>query len=108
MAEESLNPAVMSAVSNSNFKNVAEAPAFYASMGMANAVAHQNRLNILAESALNQALKGQNELDPVESLGLVKGLTGNDLAKQIADLSAVIASIQQQMKGANTTPPVTP
>jgi len=97
MAE--LDPAVLAAVANSNFKTVAE-------MGTLNALAHQNRINVLAEASLGQILNRMNSLDPEEAAAIA-GVVSSDLAEKLGELAGAIASSQQLMKGANTTQPET-
>ena len=97
---DSLNASIVDAVANSNFKAMAE-------MQLTNALAHQNRVNVLAESSLGTILERMNTLDPTEAAG-VAGVVNSDLAKTIGQLSSAVASAQQLMKGAQTTPPVTP
>lgn len=99
---------VVTSVSSTNFKNLGEAGAFYASLAMGDAVAHQRGVNSLREGYLGQALKAMNEVDPTEARAQVEQMTGNSLAKQISDLAAAVSSIQQYVKAAQTTPPVTP
>ena len=94
-----LDPGVVDAVVNSNFKTLAEQVAV-------NAAAHQNRLNLIAESSLGQIVNRMNSLDPTEAAA-VSTVVRSDLAKAIADLSGAVAGIQQMMKGAQTTIPVT-
>ena len=97
---DSLNASIVDAVANSNFKAMAE-------MQLTNALAHQNRVNVLAESSLGTILERMNTLDPTEAAG-VAGVVNADLAETIGQLSSAVASAQQLMKGAQTTPPVTP
>jgi hypothetical protein len=94
-----LDIGVLDSVSNSNFKTLGEAVAV-------NSAAHQNRLNILAESSLGQILNKLNSLDPTEAAS-VSTVVKSELPKAIADLGAAIAGIQQMMKGAQSTPPET-
>jgi len=105
-----LDQGTLDAVNNSNFKTIAEASAVGLAQAMAiqaqNAAAHQNRVNVLAESALAAALKNQTELDPTEAAAIRKVDTA-DLAKVAAELGAAVAAIQQLMKGAQTTLPET-
>ena len=97
MAE--LDPAVLAAVANGNFKTIAE-------MGTYNALAHQNRVNVLAEASLGQILNRMNSLDPEEAAS-ISGVVSSDLAEKIGELSGAVASAQQLMKGAQTTMPQT-
>lgn len=95
-----LDPGVIESVINSNFKTLAE-------MGTINALSHQNRLQILAEKALATSLENMDSVDVEEGLGLSAAQRG-DLAKQISDLAAAVASVQSSIKGGQTVPPVTP
>ena len=94
-----LDQGVLDAVTNSNFKSVAE-------MGTLNALSHQNRLNLIAESSLGQILNRMNALDPSEAAS-ISGVVSSDLAEKLGELSGAIANAQQLMKGAQTTIPVT-
>lgn len=95
-----LSEDIIQAVANSNFKAMAE-------MQLTNALAHQNRVNVIAESSLGTILERMNTLDPGEAAGVTAVMSG-DLAEKIGELSGAVASAQQLMKGAQTTPPVTP
>lgn len=103
-----LNEDVVGAVANTNFKNLGEAPAFYASLAMADAVAHQRNVNAIREAALGKIISVLTELDPVESSAVSKVMTGNELASQLTALLTALNSGQQGVKSAQTTPPVTP
>jgi hypothetical protein len=98
MAE--LDPGVLASVINSNFKVVAESPA----VAMAG---HNERLQILAEKSLSKSIESMDTIQVTEGLGLAAAQRG-DLSKQIADLGMVISGLQQMVKTAQTTPPVTP
>jgi hypothetical protein len=87
---EPVNPAqVIEALSVTNLKTVAEAPSFYASLAMANAVNAQQSLTQLGLTILARATDLVTE-------------------KQIEEGGVLTAALQQLMKGAQTTPPVTP
>ncbi len=94
-----LDPGVLDAVTNANFKTLAERVAV-------NAASHDHRLQLLAESSLGQILNRMNSLDPTEAaaIGRVHRTPSGDTAK---DVAAAIALAQQLMKGAQTTPPET-
>jgi flagellar motility protein MotE (MotC chaperone) len=94
-----LDTGVLDAVTNSNFKSIAE-------MGTLDALGHRARLNLLAESSLGQILNRMNSLDPEEAAA-ISGVVSSDLSEKIGELSAAVASAQQLMKGAQTTIPVT-
>ena len=95
-----IDQGVLDAVVNSNFKSIGE-------MGTLNALAHQNRLNLLAESSLGQILNRMNSLDPAEAASIA-GVVSADLSEKLGELSSAVANAQQLMKGAQTTPVVTP
>jgi len=108
MAEptETVNEAV-EAVNVGNVKTIAEAAAHSMALVFEGQAAHFNRMNMLAESLMSVACKNLHELDPTQAISQVKALTGNDIASQITALTSAIASIQQMLKGAQTTPPTT-
>ena len=89
-----IDQGVLDSVTNANFKTLAEQVA-------SNAAAHQNRLQLIAESSLGQTLNKMNALDPEEaaSIAMVNG--------KITELGAAVAGVQQMMKGAQTTLPET-
>ena len=94
-----LDQGVLDAVTNSNFKSIAE-------MGTLNALAHQNRVNVIAEASLGTILERLNTLDPTEAAG-VTAVQAGDLSEKLGELSAAVANAQQLMKGAQTTLPET-
>lgn len=94
-----LDQGVLDAVTNSNFKSVAE-------MGTLNALSHQNRLNLIAEASLGQILEKLNTLDVAQAAGLTPVMSG-DMGEKLGELSAAVANAQQLMKGAQTTLPET-
>lgn len=95
-----LDPGVLDAVTNSNFKTIAEQVA-------TNLSAHQNRLQILAEKALAKSLESMDTMQVSEGLGISAAQRG-DLTKLLGELAAAVAAMQVNIKGAQTTPPVTP
>ena len=102
-----LAPEFIEATANSNLKNVAEAPAFYSAIAMANATAHQQAMQQVQLAAVGKIVKYLTEPDIEEASASVKMASGNDLAQQFMALLAAIATGQQGMKGAQTTPPDT-
>ena len=88
-----LEDAVVDAVANSNFKNMAE-------MGILNALSHQNRMNILAETLLSKAVEHVHSTSVPEGLGIAAAQRG-DVAKLMAELLAAV-------KTGGNIPPVTP
>ena len=95
-----LDEGVMQSVINSNFKTLAEQVA-------TNTANHQHRLQLIAESSVGQIVNRMNSLDPTEAAA-ISSVTSVDLAKILADLGSVVASLQQIVKTAQTTPPPTP
>jgi hypothetical protein len=102
-----LDKGVVDAVANANLKNLGEAGAYYAMLAMGDGVAHQRRVHVQTEPIMTMSVKSLLELDPLEAVRVVKGMSGNDLAQTLAQLGSAIAQIQQFVKGAQTTPPVT-
>lgn len=99
--------AAVEAVNVGNVKTIAEMAAWSVAMAMSNHVAHAKRVDVLAETYLARSLKSADEVDPEQAAATLKLLTGNDQANAMASLGAVVAQLQQLMKGAQTTPPVT-
>jgi len=77
------------AVAFTDVKAVGEGPAFYSNLNMSNAVAHQQ-----AMQQLQLAITGK----------VAEAIIGVSPSEGGAD----VAALQQLMKGAQTTPPVTP
>jgi len=94
-----LDQGVVDGVTNANFKTLAE-------MQTVNILGHQNRLQMIAESSVGQILNKMNGLDPAEAAS-IGGVVRSDLSKDVAALGAAVSSIQQMMKGAQTTLPET-
>ena len=87
---ETANPDnVVESLAVANLKCVAEAPAFYAQLAMANAVNAQQSLTNLCLVILAKATDVVSE-------------------KQIEEGGVLTAALQQLTKAAQTTPPVTP
>lgn len=120
-----IDESVFSSVANSNYKANGEFGARFA-MSLAedsrhatnllreNAIQSTNRFNSTMDAALGRLVKSLVEPDPEEAASIVKMDTGFDkssqgmnLAAQLSQLSAAIAGIQQYVKTAQTTPPVT-
>ena len=95
-----LDPGILDSVTNANFKAMAE-------FAVQNILSHQQRLQMLAEKSLAKSLESMDTMDVSEGLGISAGQRG-DLAKQISDLAAAVASMQASIKGGQTVPPVTP
>ena len=99
---------VVETVAVTNIKTVGEMAAWSTAQAMKDHVSHSKRLDILAETYLSRALKSADEVDPEQAAATLKLLTGNDLAQTLSSFGAVVAQLQQIVKGAQTTPPVTP
>lgn len=111
---ETLESGVVDSVINSNFKNIAEAGAFYAMLSMRDAVESQRRMNEIGNSATGHLLKVMNEMDNSEANAIVKANTGydrasqsHDIGKVVSELSATLANAQILTKIAQTTRPET-
>lgn len=108
MAE--LDTGVVESVINANFKVIAEANAsgiaLAGQLSAQNAVAHQNSMNLLREFAVLEATGQRAGIDIAEATA-AKKVSEADLARSVSELGSAIAAIQQLMKGAQTTPPVT-
>jgi hypothetical protein len=111
---EKLEPIIVDAVSNNNFKTIAESAAFFMSLSMRDATESQRRMSAMSDVATGHNLKVQNEMDIGEANAIVKANTGFDRASQSHDLGvvmgqlgAVVASLQQYVKVAQSTPKVT-
>ena len=110
MAEEQtkeVSPELVQSVADANFKNRADAPAFYAAMMLRDAVAHSKTIDKISESILAKQLEAIATVDPVEATGVKELLTGNALAEKITALGTAISGLQAILKGAQTTPPPT-
>lgn len=94
-------------INNANLKTVAEAGSHSMALAMENAVAHQGAMFQIRELALGRLAKVMTEIDPAEAVSLLKATSGNEPASQISALLAALASGQQQVKAAQSTPPPT-
>jgi hypothetical protein len=96
MPEEAANVNVTSAlpddvresVSAANFKVLGDSPAVLQNLAIANAVSHQQAMNQISQAATGKIVESIIAVSPAEG--------GVD-----------VATLQQLMKGAQTTPPVT-
>lgn len=107
-AATSVNPQVSDSVTIVNTKTLGDGPAFFQNLSFRGAVESANGWSILQQSLVSRAAKYILAEDPNEAIAINKVMTGNEQASQMANLGAVVAMIQQAMKGAQTTPPVTP
>lgn len=77
------------AVAFTNVKAVGEGASFYSNLAMANAVSHQQGMNQLQAAIVGKVAEAIIGVSPSEG-------------------GADVAALQQLMKGAQTTPPITP
>jgi hypothetical protein len=92
-----LDESVVAAVANYNFKANSE-------RATQNMDAHQQRLQLIAESSIGQIVNKMNSLDISEAVAVSK-VASSDLAGKITALTAAVAANQQLIKGATGTPP---
>ena len=88
--------------------NLAQVATHSLGLSMQNAVSQQQAMNQISNAVVTQAVNMLLNIDPMEAVGAAKLLTGNDVAQQIAQLAAAVAGVQQTVKAAQSTPPVTP
>jgi hypothetical protein len=100
------DPALVQSVANDNTKTVAGQPALLANLSLQNLVAHQQRLQLIAEAATGNVVKNLSELDPAQAAAVLKTTQG-DMGAQLQALLTALASGQQSAKVAQTTPPPT-
>jgi hypothetical protein len=91
-----------------NVKTVGEMLSFAAGTAALNLTKHQANCDQITQMYLGNLANKMTSVDPTEAISNLKQLSGNDVAQQIAALSAAVASMQGSLKGAQTTPPVTP
>ena len=94
-----LDQGVLDAVTNTNFKTLAERIAV-------NAASHDHRLQLLAESSMGQILNRMNSLDPTEAAAVAR-VHRTPSGDASTDAALAVAIAQQLVKGAVLTPPVT-
>lgn len=94
-----IDQGILDAVANVDVKANAEA-------ATQDLIAHRNRLNILAEKSLAKSLEAMDTTSIPEGLGLAAA-GRSDLAKVMAELGSIVATLQQNMKGAQSTLPET-
>ena len=104
MAE--LDPGVVSSVINANFKSIGDQPALIANAMSMSMQAHNNATNLIREGVLMEALGQRAGLDTTEATA-ARTIATADLGRSLSEIGAGIAAIQQMVKGAQTTPPVT-
>jgi hypothetical protein len=102
-----MNESVIESVTSTNFKVVAEAPAFYTQLAFGNAVSAQQNMNSLSQTLVGALAKQVIELDPAEAASIGRAVTDDEIALKIAGLLGSLSFSQMGAKVAQTTPPVT-
>ncbi len=103
-----LNPQVVDSVTATNFKVVAEAPAFYTQLAFGNAVSAQHNMTSLSQTLIGALSKQLIEIDPAEAASIGRAVTDDAMGLKIAGVLAALGSGQVSSKIAGNTPPVTP
>lgn len=112
-----VNETIVDTISIENLKSVAGQGAILANLATANAVSnqqiaqqnatsHQQAMNALLLATVGALTNMMTSNDPTQAMSDVKILQSS-LDQKIAELGASIASIQQLVKGAQSTPPET-
>src|SRR5258708_4408593 len=111
-----VNEQVVDSVASANLKNLGDQPAFYAGLGYANAIAHQQAMQqqmvtaqagytAITQATVTAAVKSLLSTTPEQAVSDSKLLTGNDLASTLANLLSALQAGQVGTKVAQTTPP---
>ncbi len=103
-----LNESVVESVTATNFKVVAEAPAFYTQLAFGNAVSAQQNGTMLAQTMIGALSKQLIEIDPAEAASVGRAMSDDSVALKVAGLVGSLGASQIGVKAAQTTPPVTP
>lgn len=80
---------IIAAVAIDNVKTVAGQPAVLSNLALANAIAHQQAMNQISQAAVGKIVEHIIMVSPTEG-------------------AVDVGALQQLMKGAQSTPPVTP
>jgi hypothetical protein len=102
-----LNESVVESVTATNFKVVAEAPAFYTQLAFGNAVSAQQNMTSLSQTLVGALAKQVIELDPAEAASIGRAVGDDSVGLKIAGLLGSLSFSQIGAKVAQTTPPVT-
>lgn len=95
-----LDPAVVAAVANSDFKVNSE-------LHTQDLVAHRNRILVLAENALAGQINRMLTLSVEQSVAMKQATTGHAAAEAATQSGLGMSAIQALIKAAQTVPPVT-
>ena len=101
-----IDQGVFDSVASSNFKVLSDGPAFFMNQLIADSLTNQRNVNSLREASIGALLKDFSNPTIEEGMAVNKMSTGNDLGQQMSALGNIVASLQQSMKGAQTTHPV--
>ena len=93
-----LDEGILQSIANSNVKAMAE-------LGVQMTLGHQNRVNVISETALGRTIDKLNTTDVPEGLGIAAASRG-DLTKVVAELGQITAALGQFTKTLTQTPPV--
>ena len=104
---DSLPGDVEQSIAVSNVKSIAEQPAMLANMAYANlvnnvnlsqqnAIANQQAMNQLNITIVGKIVNSLIDLGPKEATATTHLTTGDDMAKQIAELQAIVKALQSQ------------
>lgn len=88
-----------------NVKNLGDQPAFYVGLAMRGAVEAANAFSQSLVAIGAKSAKFLLEEDPNEALSVQK-LFADGVASQLQSLGGAVAGLQEMLKGAQTTPPV--
>jgi hypothetical protein len=106
-----LNETIVEDVANSNFKVVANATASgvaqAGSIAALNAASHQHALNLISAASITESVMQRAGIDISEATA-EKKVSEADLARSVTEMGSAIAALQQIIKTALSTPPVTP
>lgn len=103
---DTVNSQVVDSVASANLKTLGDGPAFYQNMQFGQLVQAQNRLSILAETALASAVRSL-AVTPQEEASASSTDKHSDLSGLISSLLAALGHGQQAAKVAQSTPPET-
>lgn len=101
-----LDDRVVDAVTNGNFKNIAEMGSITAGIASQNLVSHIRAMDGIREGFMAESMLQRAGNDPAEALSNTRVISA-DQGKVLAELGASVAALQAIVKTAQTTPPVT-
>lgn len=102
-----LDEGVVQSVINSNFKGHADLQTLVTGLAAVNAQSHNKFVDAIREFALGEMVMQRAGIDVEEAIS-VKKVAEADLSRAVSELGTAIAALQQIIKTAQTTIPVTP